>query len=79
MDYEMGTSTYPQVYTSDAVQMKDMEKAHAAHFDAYMTAFAFLFFKHSPDGIQRHFNKIKLGFPPFALTIPSKSIKKTKR
>lgn len=74
----MGISTYPQVYTSDAIQMKNMERSHAAHFDAYMTAFVYCFFKHSFQGdkIQQFRNKIRLDFAPYALTIPTKPTKK---
>ncbi|KAI7901992.1 ribonuclease H-like domain-containing protein [Cokeromyces recurvatus] len=74
LDWEMGNSEYPQVYTSNLKQGNTIEGAHSAHFDAYMTAFSFCYFIHTipSDTLKESINKIKLDFMPYPLRFPLK-------
>ncbi|KAI8083359.1 ribonuclease H-like domain-containing protein [Gilbertella persicaria] len=72
LDHEMGFSKYKQVYLSDKSQT-DIDGAHAAHFDAYMTAFVFCYFNMtlSPQDLKEVFNKIHIDRSIHPLRLPS--------
>lgn len=74
LDEQMGASPYTQVYQSKSSQM--LYGAHAAHFDAYMTAFSYCYFRNtlSASVLKSSLNKMKLSHNKHPLTFP---IKKT--
>ncbi|KAG1457806.1 hypothetical protein G6F46_000487 [Rhizopus delemar] len=78
MDHQMGPSDYPQVYTSSLVptvkdQVEAIQGAHTAHFDAYMTGFAFCYLTHTmtPTQLKNGKNKLKLRGLDIPLTFPT--------
>jgi hypothetical protein len=76
LDIQQGPSIYPQVYTSKPSDTEGMEGHHSAHFDAYMTAFTFLYLKHtlSPAIIEEGCNAVKIGSDIIPVRFPKKQI-----
>lgn len=72
LDNQLGPSIYPQVYTSNPLDIVDMEGHHTAHFDAYMTAFTFLYLKYtlSPEILEEGHNAVKLGSDNIPVRFP---------
>lgn len=69
LDHQLGPSKYPQVYTSE---IDDVEGAHAAHFDAYMTGFSFCYMEQtlSKEELKSSLNKMILSGIDAILTFP---------
>ncbi|KAI9362320.1 ribonuclease CAF1 [Pilaira anomala] len=69
LDHQMGVSKYKQFYTSES---DHDDNAHAAHFDAYMTSFAFAYFQNTltPLVMKSSFNKMAISGLHFPLTFP---------
>lgn len=72
----MGVSKYKQFYTSES---DHDDNAHAAHFDAYMTSFAFSYFQNTltPLVMKSSFNKMAISGLRIPLTFPTSTITPT--
>jgi hypothetical protein len=68
----MGPSPYTQVYTSRSNHT--VYGAHAAHFDAYMTAFSYCFFRNtlSASTLKSSLNKMMISGLTHPLSFPIK-------